>query len=155
MKKNPARDYLHLTVNGATPLGLVVLLYDICLDAIYRALQALKEGDTEQRTAELNRAILALGELQASLDVNRGGEVAVWLGRFYSVARGKLLEAQIKASAEILRQLAEDLFSVRDAWQQIEKSSKSPSHPPEPAPAGSDFVPGNMKEDPVCTRWSA
>lgn len=155
MKRNPARDYLHLTASSASSVGLVVLLYDLVLEALHRALQALEEDDTEQRTAELNRAIAALGELQGSLDFTRGDEVARWLGHFYTRARGKIIEAHIKASEEILRQLAAEFLSVREAWQQVEQSVTAPVALPPPAPTNAAASRGLVGEEPASTHWSA
>jgi len=123
MTNNPARDYLRLAASSATAVGLVILLYDISLDAVHRAIHALKEGDVGQRTEELNRALAALGLLQGSLDFERGGEVARSLEQFYSVARAKVLEAQLKSSEEILRNLAVELLSLRDAWEQVDQAT--------------------------------
>lgn len=154
MKRNPARDYLHFTASSATSVGLVLLLYDVALESLHCALRALAEGKTEQRTAELNRAVTVLGELQGSLDFARGGEVALWLGRFYSRARGKLLEAHIKASEEILRQLAAEFLSLREAWQQVEQSVAGPVALPPPGPANPAVSHGLVEEEPTRAHWS-
>jgi flagellar protein FliS len=122
-----ARAYQEIRTRGATPVGLVVMLYDSALHSLHGALRALEENKIEQRTAELNRVLSILGELQASLNHERGGDVARHIGRFYDVARGKILEANITASGEILHQLAEIFFSLRQAWQQVEQDVSKPA----------------------------
>ena len=149
-------SYLQIAARSASPVGLVVLLHDTVIRSLHRALHAVKSNDVEQRTFELNHVVSVLGELQGVLDFERGGEVSPQLDRFYNVARGKIIEAQIKASAEIIQELAEQFLSMREAWQQVEREVVGL---PAPARSVPEIFPGQPSgvsvEEPVGSHWSA
>ena len=107
------------------PVGLVVVLYDMLLKDLREAVQALAENNIEQRAACVRHSILVLQQLQSTLDMGRGGTVAQNLERFYNFTRAKLLEAQIKASAETFAQQITFVSSIRDAWQQVRQQQEA------------------------------
>jgi flagellar protein FliS len=111
------QTYRELGTQGAAPLELVIMLYDVLLDDLGRAIEALHARDVEKRTSELQHALRVLEQLQGSLDMDRGGEPARNLDHLYSMVRAKLIEAQWKASEDILRHQMELLAPVRDAWR--------------------------------------
>jgi flagellar secretion chaperone FliS len=106
---------------GVTPVGLVIRLYENIVADLGRAVLAVRDGDVEGRTAQLQHALLLIAHLQTALDMNNGGEPARQLEKFYSLARGKILEAQIKQSGKILEELIQHFLSLREAWEQVEK----------------------------------
>ena len=80
---NPSLSYRKSAAAGASPLRLVILLYEQALEDLRRAQEALSRGDIEGRTREINHAILILGHLQGTIDHEQGGTVAANLERFY------------------------------------------------------------------------
>jgi flagellar protein FliS len=101
---NPASAYREATCLGATPVGMVVLLYDRLVLDIHRAVAALDAGDIESRATHVNHALLILQQLQGTLDFQQGAATARQLDNFYSVLRGKLVEAQMRQSRELMLQ---------------------------------------------------
>ena len=89
---NVAQNYTRLFVEGSSPVGLVVALYDNALKSLHRARRAIETNDVELRTRYLNHVLCIIAHLQGTLDLERGGEVASTLERFYSYARAGILE---------------------------------------------------------------
>jgi flagellar protein FliS len=133
--RDPVRSYRESAVRGASPLGLIVILYDEIVRSIRKALRAFESGDVEARTKELNHAVEVIGYLQSILDFEKGGQVARNLSNFYNLMRGKLLETQIMPTRDGMEMLAREIAKVGTAWQQAEKST-TPS-----APAGNMKLP--------------
>ena len=163
---NPARQYRRAAAHSATPVGLVVLLYEAALDSLYRAVRAQEAGNIEERTTHLNRVLAVLGELQAALDFERGGEVARSLRDFYHFAHARLLEGSVRSSKEILVQVTEQFRLLRDAWQQVEPalaggSEKSATkYPAPPGETPTATYPGTAPKEPAAStpgtmHWSA
>jgi flagellar protein FliS len=125
-------SYREAAVRGATPVQLVICLYEQALEDLRRAVIALEQGDVEARTRGVNHAITVIGQLQGSLDMERGGEVSRNLSRFYDVVRSSLIEAQFKQSARILEQQVSHLVVVRDAWLEVERATAGPASTPAP-----------------------
>ncbi len=121
---NAAFAYRENASLGASPLGVVVLLYDRLLQDIHDAVAASKAKQVEVRTAALNHALLILQQLQGRLDFAAGGAAAKQLDDFYSHTRAKLLEAQIRQSPEMMMVQAQALLQLRECWVQVEASSE-------------------------------
>ena len=113
-----ASEYRATGAAGANGFELVNMLYDVLLDDLRRAIQAIRARSVEARTFELKHALRVLEQLQGSLNMENGGEVSANLDRLYSIVRAKILEAQWKVSDGILESQITLLTPVRDAWKQ-------------------------------------
>jgi flagellar protein FliS len=114
-------SYREADVRGASPVRLVVLLYEQMILDLTRAVQAMERHDIESRTREINHAITVIGFLQGTLNIEQGGQVAANLLRFYHTLRTALMEAQARASKQVLADQIACLLDVREAWLEIEK----------------------------------
>jgi flagellar protein FliS len=119
---NPGLCYREAAVAGANPVRLVILLYEQAMSDLRYAMAAQAKGDIEGRTREINHAIEVIGHLQATLDREQGGNVAVILGRFYDQVRCGLIEAQCKQSVTLLEQQIAHLLQVHEAWCAVERA---------------------------------
>ncbi|HEU5402593.1 MAG TPA: flagellar export chaperone FliS [Terriglobales bacterium] len=138
-----ASSYREAAVRGAGQVELAVMLYDILLDDMQRAIAAIHARDIETRTSEIKHALSVLEHLQGTLNFDQGGEAARNMDRLYSIVRAKLLEAHIKTSAEILQKQIDLLVPVREAWKQVSPSpAKAAEYPPPP-----------QADEPTGTEW--
>jgi flagellar protein FliS len=126
--RHPANAYRQFSVQGATPLGLVVMLYDGAIAAMHRAITAIESHDIPKKCDQLNRAQAIILQLEGTLNFEVGGEVAQTLKSLYLYARAEMLKANIENSPEILRSLIEKIATVREAWYVAD-------HPPSPSPS--------------------
>lgn len=138
---NARMSYLDSSVRGASPVRLVILLYEQAIEDLRRAAAAHARGDIEGRTREIDHGMLVLGHLQATLDKHEGGQVAVNLERFYEQLRRSLVEAQSKQSAVTLEQQISHLMQVRDAWCEVERATSTPPLSPSPLTTVSEQEP--------------
>jgi flagellar secretion chaperone FliS len=119
-------SYRETAARGATPVKLVGLLFEQALDDLRLALAALEKGDIEARTRGINHAIVVIGQLQASLNLEQGGTVARNLERFYQLVRKGLMAAQFQQSARGLQEQITLLLMVREAWLEVERVPAMP-----------------------------
>jgi flagellar protein FliS len=118
---DPRIAYRQADARGATSLRLVVLLYEQIIQDLRQASLAIDQNNIELRTKRINHALDVICLLQATLNLERGGQVAQNLVRFYDTIRANLCEAQFQASKEILARQVTDLLTVREAWEQVER----------------------------------
>lgn len=123
-------SYRESAVAGASPIRLVILLYQQAIEDLRRALQALAAGDVEERTRQINHAMQVIGHLRATVDLERGGIVAKNLTHFYAQVIQRLMEAQCQQSSAILEQEIGHLMLVCDAWSGVEQSITVPGDAP-------------------------
>ena len=117
---NAKRAYQESAARGANPVRLTILLYDQLIQDVSRAAQALGAARIEQCAQEIGHAVSVIGYLQATLRFDTGHDVARNLGRFYTMLREKLMEAQVRSSREILAELQQQLMEVREAWIKVD-----------------------------------
>ncbi len=125
--KTTELSYRRAAVENASAVGLVIILYDVLVRDLKRAIEAMQLHDIEKRSAELKHALLVLQQLEGSLDMESGAEAARNLSSFYSAVRAKVMEAQVKSSPEILDRQIELLLDVRTAWQQVDPNQSAPA----------------------------
>ena len=117
--KETELSYRKAAIQNATSVGLVIIMYDMLAADLRRAIEAMNARDVEKRSAELKHAFLVLLQLEGSLDMEKGGQAARNLSRFYSVSRAKILEAHFKVSAEMLQRQIDLIVDVRSAWEKV------------------------------------
>ncbi len=142
-------SYREAAVPGSSPVRLVIQLYEQAIEDLRRARAALDSGNIEARTRHLNHAILVLGHLQSSLDMEQGVAVAEHLDRFYDVVRAALVEAQVRQSAPAIERQIALLMQVHKSWCEVERSSAVP------APAAPPGQPQPEVEHHSSMDWSA
>ena len=125
-RNDAASAYRQFAARGASQLGQVVVLYDSAIQSFHQALRAIGENNIEQRTKHLNHALTVIALLQSSLDFEKGGQVALQLERFYNFNRGRVLEASIKSSSQILKEIISHFQVMRDAWTQVDTAESTP-----------------------------
>ncbi len=118
--------YRQAATRQASIVGLVIALYDTLIGNLRRAAEAMDRYDIQVRCDELMHGFKVLQQLDAMLDMERGGEAAIKNRRFYNHLRGQMLAAQFKLSSEILKKQVGLVLEVRQAWQQIDDALPSP-----------------------------
>jgi flagellar secretion chaperone FliS len=141
-------QYREAAVRGASPLQLVIYLYEQAIEDVRRAIVAAENGQIDARTRAINHALTVIGHLEGTLDLQRGGEVAANLRRFNISIRQGLIQAQIQQTAKILERQVSQLALVHEAWLEVERTAHPlPSQPPP--------LPGAAMEEPPHTDWNA
>jgi flagellar protein FliS len=114
-----ANPYLEMQVRTASPLALVVQLYDAALRQLEAARGHHEAGRVRERGAAISHAIAIVGELRSSLDFERGAELARHLDDLYAYASERLLEANRRGAPEALSAVAAVLAPLRSAWREL------------------------------------
>ena len=70
------REYQKNAVNGASPIQLVVMLYDGALKFMEAGKKAMAEGDRDKQNQNLQKAQKIVMELMSCLDMEEGKEIA-------------------------------------------------------------------------------
>jgi len=148
--------YRKTAIGGASGFGLLVALYDTLAGDLRRAANAERSSDLEKRTQELNHALLVIAYLEEYVGRGSGGKLADHLVAFYRSLRRKMIEAQVKKSAEILEEQMAQVLKIREVWQRFELSDSSSENEPQAwvPPSGYPNAPP-VRYEQSATRWSA
>ncbi len=112
--------YRKAALEHASPVGLIIALYDTLLGNLTRAAAAIEQEKIESRCAELAHGFKVLQQLELMVNMDQGGQAALHLRRFYTRLRGQMLTAQFQLSSARLHEQIRALMEVREAWQQID-----------------------------------
>lgn len=119
MQRNPYARYKQMEVTTTDPLKLVVMLYDGAITALRRAIEHIENKDYMSKYKELMRCHDIIWELMASLDKERGGEVASNLSSLYTFMLTKIMEANNTLDVKTLEDVIVLLNNLNDAWREL------------------------------------
>jgi flagellar protein FliS len=111
--------YKESAILTAPPERLVVMLYDGIRRFLFQATVAMREGNIEQSNNRMQRAEAIIDELNNTLDMDAGGEIASNLRSLYLFSKRHLMQARVKRSPEMIEEVSKILDNVGDAWRQI------------------------------------
>jgi flagellar protein FliS len=97
---------------------LIVLLYEGAISFLTKAEASLAESDIPGAANLINRAQDIIDELNASLNMDQGGDIAANLRRLYLFMGDQLVRAKIKADSEPLRDVTRMLTTLNEAWRE-------------------------------------
>ncbi len=107
-------DFLTLT-----PAEIVDRLFKGLYSCINDAEQAIKKNQIARKGEKISRAIAIAGELQASLDMEKGEEISENLYLLYDFIVRELLMANLENSVDRLKGVKAVIRPVMDGWSQL------------------------------------
>ena len=119
-----AQAYRRVESESRSPLELVIMLYDGALRFLNDASDAAARGDLRARAQAISRVLAIVGELQNTLDLDKGGAVADQLDDLYTYLTSRLIDVALKQDVTAIEEARKLLTPIRDAWSQI--STQSP-----------------------------
>jgi len=120
-----AQAYYQTQVQSQSPLELVVMLYDGALRFLQMAADGTRRQDWVAKREGMSRSIAIVAELQNTLNLAEGGEVAQSLDRLYSYITGRLIDANAKKDPLPIEEAIRLMRPLRDAWAQIAAPGQS------------------------------
>lgn len=106
-------------IEGASPIDLVVSLYDGIVRFLHDAANATERNDVVGRRTAVKKALDIIVHLQATLKMDVGGKVAETLAEYYAAMFGQILKASQEASKEGFEHTITCVQNVREAWKQV------------------------------------
>jgi len=124
MSLNRLNAYKQTSVKTASQGRLIVMLYD---EAIKQMDIAVREMESDKKKFDtIHNAISktqdVITELMASLDFEKGGEIAQNLFNLYMYFNRQLVEANIQKDVKPLREVHDFMGDLREAWAAIENT---------------------------------
>ena len=115
-----ASRYQEINVSTATPLHLVVMLYDAAICSLEEARVYMERKDIVNRSQAINKCNSIISELQSSLNLKEGGDIAASLNRLYNYMKTTLLRAGAEQNPGLITEVSGLLENLRSAWRQID-----------------------------------
>jgi flagellar protein FliS len=123
-------------VQAADPHRLVAMLLEGAKEKIHGAKLRILHNhgvkDVQEKGALIGGSIAIVDALRASLDMEKGGEIAANLEQLYDYMTRRLLEANLRNDVDALAEVAGLLGSIEEAWNAI--APKAPTPAPDDRP---------------------
>ena len=119
MYEAATRSYRRTNYLSADPLKLVCMCYEGAIGSLKLSRDAYIDRDYEAKGKALAKALDIIHELNASLDMENGGEVAKNLRALYLFMTQALIEADIKKDLTVFDAVIRMLEELGSAWREI------------------------------------
>ena len=124
-------SYRETSIKTASQGSLILMLYDEAIKQISAALELMsgpkiKPANIEKIKNSIVKVQEIVTELMASLDLEKGGEIATNLLSIYSFFNQQLLEANIKKETKPLLDVKGMMEELRVTWQQVINTTARP-----------------------------
>ena len=122
---NYQNAYKKASVNTLDQTKLIIMLYDGAIKNASFAVEHMKSGQIEKVHDCLIKTKNNVTELMATLNMDRGGEIANNLQSLYSYMFSQLIEANMNKKTEPVVIVIDLLKELRAAWTQINSKKKN------------------------------
>ncbi len=112
-------SYRQTQVQSRTPLELVVMLYDGTLKFLHLTRDAIERRDLHARRDASSRALAIISELQSTLNMAEGGEIAQGLDELYGFVNLRILDATKHNAVTPIDDAIRVIENLRGAWVSI------------------------------------
>jgi len=113
------RNAVRTGVDSASPHRLIQMLLEGALDKIAVAKGHMERAEIQPKGAQIGAAISILEGLKASLDKDKGGEIAQNLEDLYIYMERRLFEAHAANDPGLLDEVSDLLKQIKEAWDAI------------------------------------
>jgi flagellar protein FliS len=110
-------QYRQASVETADRGQLIIMIYDHGIKWCGIARDALETGHLARKAEACHKVEAGISELMASLDVQKGGEVAKNLWRLYDFYSRHIHEGNMKNIAKNFTEVQEMMGQLRESWQ--------------------------------------
>lgn len=116
-----ANAYLQTQVTTTTPGHLVVMLYGGAITFLEQAKLEINAKNYAKKGVLISQALDIIAELDGSLNVEKGGDIAKNLHQLYVYCNSRLLIANLKMDTAIIDEVIGILSSFRSAFEEISR----------------------------------
>jgi flagellar protein FliS len=120
---NPWKSYQQVATQTAPPGQLVLMLYEGAVRFLERAMAGFDIDDPAQSNQAINNNIIRaqdiIFELNVTLNLEQGGELAMTLRKLYDYMDRRLMEANLKKCKSTVQEVHGRITVLRDAWSQM------------------------------------
>ena len=111
--------YQETTVTTQNKGRLVVMLYEGAIKFLKMAIKEIEVNNPEEKGKYISKAIDILFELNAVLDMEAGGEIAMNLRKLYLFMGRHLTEANTKQDTGKIEEVIKLLEELNQGWKAI------------------------------------
>jgi flagellar protein FliS len=106
-------------VDSASPHQLIEMLFDGARGRLKKAAGCIAHGDIKGRSVAITETVSIVSGLQASLDLEEGGDLAENLDALYDYMQRRLFRANADNDAGAVQEVLDLIATLHQAWHAI------------------------------------
>ncbi|BBD08638.1 flagellar export chaperone FliS [Desulfovibrio ferrophilus] len=114
-----AQAYFATQVTTTSQSDVLLMLYDGAIKFLNQSKVKIEEKNYAEKGILISKAMDIIGELDSSLNPEKGGEVAQNLHQLYFYCNARLLRANMDMNTELVDEVVRILSSLREAFETI------------------------------------
>ena len=103
-------------IETASPEQLTLMCYDGALRFMRRAIRSIEDAERQDASYNVGRAQAIVNELNVTLDMEAGGEIASNLRSLYLFVNRHLADAIVTSDAKKVQESIDIIANLRGAW---------------------------------------
>jgi flagellar protein FliS len=111
--------YQENRVMTQTPGRVVVMLYEGAVKFLKQAIREMEAGQYIEKGKSISRAVDIIQELNFTLNMEAGGEIAKNLRQLYAFMLDRLFQANIRKDAGMIRETIKVLEGLNESWKAV------------------------------------
>jgi flagellar protein FliS len=119
MYSNGIQMYRKTNVVTADPKRLVLMCYEGAIDCLKMGKQKLTDNDYEGKEKNIAKARDIIYELKASLNFEKGENIAKNLDSLYNYMQRRITEGDLMQDLKALEEVIQMLEELKSAWETI------------------------------------
>jgi flagellar protein FliS len=119
MYQKVANSYKQTNFHTANPMKLVIICYEGAISSLKLARKLYAAGDYEGKAKAMQKSFEIISEINTSLDLEKGGDIARNLRSLYLYMMKTLIEADLKRDLGMLDEVIRILTELEAAWKEI------------------------------------
>lgn len=122
MYQMAAKTYQQASFTTANPMRLVLMCYDGAIKSLKLAREQYIAKDYEGKAKALKKTLDIINEINISLDLEKGGEIARNLRSLYLYMTQTLTDADLKRDIGMFDEVIRMLEELESAWKEIARA---------------------------------
>jgi flagellar secretion chaperone FliS len=123
-----AAVYRQNQIQHASPLELVVLLYDKAIGRLKAAARHIRDKRIAEKGQAICHAVDIITELQSVLDKERGGQIAAKLDALYTYMLDRLTAANLQNDPQPVSEVVRLLEELQEGWKGLAHQVSGEAH---------------------------
>jgi len=125
----PYATYQQIDVNTSNPMKLVLMLYDGAIGFLRKSTEYGEKKDIKNKNIYANKARDIILELNNSLNLEAGGEIAHHLRGLYLFMNRHLMQANWNNDIKGITEVIQLLSNLREGWQEVYNQTAATQNP--------------------------
>ncbi len=118
---NPYEAYVKTSVETASPIKQIVLIYDKAITLMNLVVESINNNDLKGKIESIYEIETIIRALDSFLDFEKGGEIARNLHEIYQFILDSLLVINAKNDVNLMKDLIEIMEVLKEGWEEVER----------------------------------